>query len=351
MLRLPSQSWKIPGTLLEGLPETGSTQTLKRELISILAMSNMTGGNIQRVLPLVQEALDGMPETDLIPRARLLFAQGMAYAMASDKRYYTLIKQALDLARKAGDLYLAANILNMQAMGAVFFQAEYHAAWQLYDGYHPVCARQPLASALPLPASLGYIGQAAIALEWNDLDRAASLLDKGAELCRTGGADSAPISVPCWSGPAEAGQGDLQAAGEALEEAASKRSFDDNIAAVAQLAAGPGPAAPGMLDRSTWRSSCAAGEALPPASRPGPGLPALVQEVWSVLQARVLLAHERPVDALAVLDPIVAQAKSAGRMARVVEGSLYQALALYALKRDALEPSRHGSGGSADHKV
>ena len=43
---------------LDELPVTDSTRSLKRELISILAMSNMTGGNSQQVLSLVQDALD-----------------------------------------------------------------------------------------------------------------------------------------------------------------------------------------------------------------------------------------------------------------------------------------------------
>ena len=330
------------GHVLEGLPETGGTLALKRELISILAMSNMTGGDIQRVLPLVQDALDGMPETDLIPRARLLFAQGMAYAMASDKRYYALIHQALELARKGGDPYLAANILNLQAMGAVFFQAEYHAAWQLYTDIIQLCS-PAVGEALPLPASLGYIGQAAIALEWNDLDRAASLLEKGAELCRKGGQLSPNFSTLLVRARLKQAQGDLQAAGEELEEAASKRSFDDNIAAVAQLAAAQVRLhlACGRLDLA---EHCAAGKALPPSSQPGPEPPALVQEVWGVLQARMQLAHERPVDALKVLDPIVAQAKSAGRKARVVPGQPVSGTgAVCAQARRARTP-RHGPG-------
>ena len=220
---------------LDELPVTDSTRSLKRELISILAMSNMTGGNSQQVLSLVQDALDSMPETELIPRARLLFALGMACAMSGDERYYTLIDQALDLARKAGDLYLAANILNMQAMGAVFFQARYHSAWQLYDEIIHMCS--PAAGeALPLPASMGYIGQAGIALEWDDLDLAASLLDKGADLRRQAGQLNPNLSALLVRARLAQARGDLQSARADLEEAASDRAFDDNIAAVASLA-------------------------------------------------------------------------------------------------------------------
>jgi LuxR family maltose regulon positive regulatory protein len=323
---------------LDGLPLTDSTRSLKRELISILAMSNITGSNSQQVLSLVQDALDTMPETELIPRARLLFAQGMACAMSGDKRYYTLIKQALDLARKAGNLYLAANILNMQAMGAVFFQGQVRSAWELYEEIIHMCS-PATGEALPLPASMGYIGQAAIALEWNDLYQATSLLGMGADLCRQGGQLNPNFSALLVRARLMQARGDLQAAHDALEEAASKRAFDDNIAAVAQLAQAQVRLhlASGQLDLA---EQCAAGEGLPPASRPGPGLPALIQEVWSVLQARVLLAHERPAQALALLEPVISQAKGAGRMTRVIEGSLCQALALYALQRDALEPVR-----------
>ena len=326
------------GHALDGLPATDDTQSIKRELISILAMSSMTGGNSQQILSLVQSTLDKMPETELIPRARLLFAQGMACAMSNDRRYYELIQQALDLARKADDLYLAANILNMQAMGAIFFQAQYHSAWQLYDEIIRMCS---LASGevLPLPTSLGYIGQAAIALEWNDLDLATRLLDKGKGFRRESGQLSPNLSTLLVQARLNQTRGDLQSAIKDLEEAASERAFDDNIAAVANLAQAQVRLrlASGQLELA---EQCAAGTGLPPASRPGLGLPALIQEVWDVLRARVLQAQERPVEALALLEPIIPQAKSAGRMARVVEGSLCQALALHALHRDALEPLR-----------
>ena len=192
--------------------------------------------------------------------------------------------------------------------------------------------------ALPLPASLGYIGQAAIALEWDDLDQAASLLDKGAELCRTGGAAQPQFQCLARPGPAGAGQGRFADR--------SVRRWKKQLRNVLLMTISPRlPSWPRPRSGCTWHAGqidlaeqCAAGKDYPPASRPGPGLPALVQEVWGVLQARVLLAQERPAEALGLLDPIVAQAKSAGRMARVVEGSLYQAMALYALQRDALEP-------------
>jgi len=323
---------------LERLPEADGSQALKRELISILAISSIAGGNAHRILPLVQDTLDSMPETELIPRARLLFAQGMTYAMSSDGRYYTLVKQALELARKAGDLYLAANILNMQAMGAVFFQAQVHVAWQLYDEIIQLCSPAS-GQTLPLPAALGYVGQAGIAVEWNELDRAAGLLDKGVELCRQAGLDRLNFSALLIRARLAQARGDLQTAHAALNEAASTSAFDDNIAAVAQLAQAQVRLhlASGQVEAAM---QCANGEGLPPASRPRPGLPNLVQEVWSVLQARVALAQERPADALALLDGLIPQAESAGRRARVIEGSLYEAMALHALHRDAHEPFR-----------
>jgi LuxR family transcriptional regulator, maltose regulon positive regulatory protein len=322
--------------ILETLPEADSTQALKRELISILAISNISSGNAQRVLSLVEVTLETMPETELIPRARLLFARGMAYAMSSDKRYYALIKQALVLARRAGDIYLAANILNMQAMGAVFFQAQYHTAWQMYGEIIRLCS--PAASeGLPLPAAMGYTGRAAIALEWNDLAQAADLLERSVVLSRQGGQASPGFSSFLVQARLAQARGDWNAARGALEEAASNRIFDDNIAAVAQLAQAQVRLhlASGQIEAAV---QCAAGEGLPPASRPSPGHPALVREVWTVLQARVLLAQEHPIEALALLDPLIPQAKSAGRLARVIEGSLYQAMCLYTLQRDALAP-------------
>ncbi|HVP20903.1 MAG TPA: hypothetical protein VMS73_03480, partial [Anaerolineaceae bacterium] len=321
---------------LDGLPVDDSSQTLKRELVSILAISSIAGANAQRVLSLAQDTLATMPGSELIPRARLLFAVGMTYAMASDKRYYTMVKEAFELARKAGDVYLAANILNMQAMGAVFFQAQYRLARQLYEQIIQMASSE-LHETLPLPASLGFIGQAAIALEWNDLEQAAYLLEKGVALCRQVGQASPSFSALLVRARLAQAREDFDAARREIEEAASQRAFDDNIAAVAQLAQAQVRLHLAM-EQSELAEQCANGAQLPSASRPGPGQPALVQEVWGVLRARVLLAQGRPAEALALLEPIVLQAKNAGRMARVVEGSLYQAMALHTLKQDALEP-------------
>jgi LuxR family maltose regulon positive regulatory protein len=249
-----------------------------------------------------------------------------------------LISQALDLARKAGDLYLAANILNMQAMGAIFFQAQYHTAWDLYAEIIQMCSPAS-GEGMPLPASLGYIGQAAIALEWNELDQATSLLNKGVELCRQVGRANPVFSALLIRARLMQARGDLQATRAELEEAASIHSFDDNIASVAQLAQAYVRLhlAMGQVEMAM---QFATGTRLPPASQPGPELPALVQEVWEVLRARVLLAQNRPEEALTLINPVVPQAKNTGRNARVVEGSLCQALALHALKRDAVEPLR-----------
>jgi LuxR family transcriptional regulator, maltose regulon positive regulatory protein len=321
---------------LKKLPESENTQALKRELISILAISNISGGNSQRVLALVQDALDTVPETEPIPHARLLFAQAMACAMTSDKRYPTLLKQALDLARKAGDVYLAANILNLQAIGAVFFQAQYRAAWQMYAEIIRLCTHSSGETPL-LPTALGYFGQAEIALEWNDPDQASKLLDRGLEISRHAGQPSPTLTALLVRARLNQTRGDMQAAQADLEEAASKCASDENITAYTQLAQAQVRLflATGQLELA---EQCAAGADLPLAVHPGPGLPALIQEVWIILHARVLLAQEHPYEALGLLEPIIPQAKSAGRLARVVEGSLVQALALYTIQHDAFEP-------------
>jgi hypothetical protein len=90
--------------------------------------------------------------------------------------------------------------------------------------------------ALPLPTSLGYIGQAAIALEWNDLDLATRLLDKGTDFRRQGGQPSLNLSTLHVRARLNQTKGDLQSASRDLEKAASERAFDDNGAAVANLA-------------------------------------------------------------------------------------------------------------------
>jgi LuxR family maltose regulon positive regulatory protein len=319
---------------LDGLPETERLQALRGEFISVLAMSSLTSGDSQRVIRLAQDALERTPPTSLTPRARLMFSQAMAYAMVGDRRYLPAITGAFELARQAGNHYLAAGILYNRAFGTIVFSLHLQSAWQacqqIVDLY-PTPAAEPA----PAPLGLGLIGQAAIALERSDLDAAARLLERGMDLCRQGGISLADFSALLVRARLAQARGDFAGAAAALADAAGRSAlvgWKMNATLLAQAQVRLSLAA-GDVDAA---ERAARGGDLPAGS----DFPVNLQEIWKTSRASVLLARGRPEDALALLEGLVPQAQAGERAARVIEGSLLQALALHALHREALEPLR-----------
>jgi len=287
------------------------------------------------VIDLAQAALDHIPETELNVRARLLFAQGMACAFVGDRRFAALLAQALELARRAKNYYLATIVFFNQAFGLETFMLQLRQARQLYQNIVDLCT--PAAGQSPRSlAGVGLVGQAGISLEWNDLDTAARLLDEGQTLCREGGI--APVDFYVFLARARLAQarGDWPAASAALDDAARHGSIISPQMTAAQLiqarvrlclARGDIGAA------ARW----AHGEAWPVS----PGLPAVMQEIVDLARAHVLLAQGKPADVLAQVEALRRQAEAAKRMTHVLEASLLRALAQHALRLDPLESLGH----------
>jgi LuxR family transcriptional regulator, maltose regulon positive regulatory protein len=318
---------------LEKLPQSSAILRVKYEMLSILAMSSLNADDTQRVISLAQEALDQMPASELTPRARLLFAQSIAYSMVGDKRSLPLITQAQELALQAGNLYLFSNIIAYHAFGLTSFLLQLHASWKLSQRIIDLCLPANGDKTYAYLAGAGLVGQAGVALEWYDLDTAARLLDQGMQLSQQGSVSAFYFYILLTQAHLAQARGDFAAASAVLEEATRHSSIVSNQMTVAMmiqaqvrlhLAAGHIEAA------ARW----AFGQELPA----GPAFLGLTQEILDLSQGRVLLAQEHADQALALMDKLVPQAESGRRMAHVLKGSLVQALALHKLHRDALAP-------------
>jgi LuxR family maltose regulon positive regulatory protein len=320
---------------LDELPESSDLRAHKDELLSILAMSSLNVDDPQRVILLAQDALDHMAETKLTPRARLLFAQGIAYSMTGDKRALPLITQAQELARQAGNLYLVSNILSFQAYALNSFLLQLHSSWKLSQQIIDLCTPPKEGGGQSCLVGLGLVGQAGVALEWNDLDTAAHQLSQGIELTWQGGLTAYFFFALLTQARLAQAMGDLPAAAAALNEAMRYSSLISNQLTVVLLIQAQVRLclAAGQIEAAArW----AGGEELPIGS----AFLGLTQEILSLTQARVLLAQDRPEEALMQLDRLIPPAESGGRMAHVLKGSLLKALALYMLHQDALAPLR-----------
>jgi LuxR family maltose regulon positive regulatory protein len=259
----------------------------------------------------------------------------MACGMLGDRRFFPLLNQALDLARRANNFYLSANILFNQAFGLATFMLQLHSAWQTYQKIIDLCT--PAADRTQgYPAGVGLVGQAGIALEWNDIDTASRLLDQGLALCRQGGITTVDFYALLTQARLALARGDRPGTSAALAEAARNGSIVSQQMTAVQLIQ-----AQVRLCLAGGQSDAAArwarGEELPVS----PGLPALMQEIMGLAQAHVDLAQGRPKDALTRLERLVPQSESARRLAHVMEGRLLQALAQHALHQNALESLEH----------
>jgi LuxR family transcriptional regulator, maltose regulon positive regulatory protein len=320
---------------LERLPQSAELRAVKYELLSILAMSSLNADDTQRVTLLAQDALDQMPDTEFTPRARLLFAQSIAYSMVGDKRSLSLIDKAQELALQAGNLYLVSNIIAYHAFGLTSFLLQLHTSWKLSQQIIDLCNSEDGDKTHSYLAGAGLIGQAGVALEWYDLDTAARLLNRGMELSRQGGIIAFYFYALLTQAHLAQARGDFPAASAILDEATRHNSLVSNQMTVAMLIQ-----AQVRLHLSAGHTMAAARWAHGVEIPIGPNFLGLAQEILDLSLARVLLAEGHTEEALGLTEKLIIQAESGRRLAHVLKGSLIQAVALHKLHRDALAPLR-----------
>jgi LuxR family transcriptional regulator, maltose regulon positive regulatory protein len=318
---------------LEELPHSADLRAVKYELLSILAMSSLNADDTQQVILLAQNTLDQMPDSELTPRARLLFAQSIAYSMVGDKRSLHLIGKAQELALQAGNLYLVSNIIAYHAFGQTSFLLQLHSSWKLSQQIIDLCSSADGDQTHSYLAGAGLIGQAGVALEWYDLGAAERLLHQGMELSRQGGVIAFYFYALLTQAHLEQARGNFTAASTILDEAARHSSLVSNQMTVA------------MYIQAQVRLHLAAGK-IETAARwvrgaelpIGPNFLSLTREILDLSLARVLLAEGQLEEALGLIVKVIIQAESGRRKAHVLKGSLVEAVALHKLHRDALPP-------------
>jgi len=190
--------------------------------------------------------------------------------------------------------------------------------------------------ALPSPlAAAGYIGLAAIYLEWNDLDVAAIYLDQGMELGRYGAAAHSLVNACVVRSRLRQALGDREGAFEALDQAEQIYRAQDSLAAMLRLGRQRARLnlISGQVDEVVrWIQGVRAGLV---TGLPEKALPGALREALQLILVRAHLAQCDVTEALAILESLSAPAEAAGRRGRVVEICLLQALAFQMQGRTA----------------
>ena len=178
----------------------------------------------------------------------------------------------------------------------------------------------------PTATALGVLG--ILHYEWNDLETAASYLQRGIDLCELSGNKEVLVDCLVSSAHLRLGQGDAVAA-QGLLDRAQHIADSKGVAPLvhAKIAAGRVALALARHDLATARQFAeqVAGSATASLEHPRIGL----------AQVAVLLAENRPAEALQLLAPHLTAASRAGLLYVVVESRLLQALAA-PVQKDAL---------------
>ncbi len=307
---------------LQAMPPCCEKDALRGELAAMLATISVVEQEIPRAIAEAEEALACLPEDDLVSRARATRALGVAHGSVGDtNKAIQTCSEARALALRAGNLFLAAEITSQLAAG----HAHQGRLRQAARTYREIAEMVEPPARFP-PAGLGYIGLAEISLEWNDLDAVEDYLNRGIELCQQGGIGYNLRSAYFTQAMLRQAIGDTAGALEAIRKAGQ---FDPAIVLLERavhLASYQARLQLLMGDvQMAWQ--WAKGEnVIPHVSFER--LPVFLREIQQVSLARVYLAQDAPESVLETCAHTCAQAQAAGRMARVIELSLLQALAL-----------------------
>ena len=282
------------------------------------------------------ETLPPSPENDSLRRAltRLLdtidrIAQGFMYSV--DNKIEEAIQvcgQARDVALEDGHIFLAAQATEGLAL-AQYHQGRLRASAQSCQQVIDLSAQN--AAQAPLAAA-GYVELAGVHIEWNDLEKAADLLDEALALCRKWGIVQTLNEAYTAQSHLLQLRGDIEDAWDALEKAREFSSMEGDSSLVnfrlatqqarLNLAAGEPEKAVRWVEGT--RAAFASGER-------GQRLPAAFIETLQTTLARAYLAQSRAAEALTALEPLLAPAEAAGAFLRVIEVCALKALALHAL--------------------
>ncbi|MBN2391387.1 MAG: LuxR family transcriptional regulator [Anaerolineae bacterium] len=294
----------------------------------------------QQALRNCRQALKALPpsaENDSLRRMliRLLdiiemIAQGFMYDV--DDKIEEAIRAcslARDMALEDGHVFLSAQATEGLALAQYYqghLRASAQSCQQVIDLAVQGAAQAPLAAA-------GYVELAGVHIEWNDLDKAADLLDEALALCREWGILQTLNEAYTAQSHLLQLKRDIDGAWEALEKAREFSSMEGDSSLVNF-----------RLSTQEARLNLAAGEpekvvrwvketraAFVPGDQGRQRLPTTFIVTLHTILARACLAQDEAEEALAALEPLQAPAEAAGAFLHVIEVCALKALALQAL--------------------
>jgi len=307
-------------------------QVLMGTVAALRAYIARSSGDLAKCVSFADQALHLLPETEQIWRASALVNAAHAYLESGDVTPSTerQVRAAIDSARASGDLALYLRSLTLLARLQVLRGQLRMAA----STYEEVVLGQDVRGIL-ISSLAYYFGRSELLYEWNDLDKAESLLAEGMKLISTLGSTFADDIVLGYLTLARLQQarGEFNQAVATLDaftRLAQKRSFAAEliargaaIRAQVELAQGNLRAAISWLEHSSIPAED--DDLVYPRER----------EYLILVRVRIAQGREDPAgpflpDALHMLDRLLTDAEAKARMGSALEILILQALALHA---------------------
>ena len=290
-------------------------------------------GRMSDATQLSRQALEQLPEDDLFLRSIATWLLGISYRADGD---LFATRQAMDeavrMSQRAGNVLVAVLVLCHSAE-LHMKQGQLHKAEAIYNQALELAVDRQ-GQQLPV-ASQPLMGLGELRREWNDFEAATRYLSQGIEFGR-GWRESSAIDgylslarIKQAQGDTEGAQGAIQAA-QQLARQLDATQVDDLFVALEQARQW---VAQGNLESAMgWARARRLEEDSDPAASPEGD--ALVnhrlRKYEHLVLARLLLAQDRPDEALALLESLLSQMQGSGRTGTVIEIVMLKALALQA---------------------
>jgi LuxR family maltose regulon positive regulatory protein len=295
---------------------------LTGEIAAMRALAASSVGDTATTIQQGQSALDHLSGADIFLRITVLLAVGLAHRYNGEiPAAVASFEQAFEASQPAGHVHQTldslCNIANLQLLAGELKQGEATLEKAFKISTVPI-------DKLTALASEAYILKAVLNYEHNNLEAAGEHVGRSLDLAEKGGLRELQYAGFLWRSFINQARGDFSAAQAdmaATEKISSQlglERIDRHVrAAKARLALAMGDlkAAQDWVQRIAKRRTTIRDHLLP------------IQEFELVSRVQVKLASNEYQRALDLLEPAVAEADQAGRLAHVFQMNLYQAVA------------------------
>ncbi len=300
---------------------TEDSQAARSHIAAIRALAVARRGEAKRAITLAHEAIDELPESEVIIRGIVIFTLGDASWQTGDLAgAMRAFAEASQINAAVGNFL--AGVLALSSSAALLAeQGELHQAAGSFQKALQLATRSD--GRMMPAAAQAFLGLSGIEYEWNELDSAGRSVEQALEFGHRWGNPDTLAGAYLMRARLQQARGDTHSAVASLHEAEElARGHGVTTVRVPQIDA---------FRVRIWLEQ-ANHEAVTRWAHAHPLNPVdeitYQHQVAYLTSARILIAQERADTALTLLEPILVQVEALGQMGRALEVLILQSLAL-----------------------